>query len=124
MNEVDASVMKCAFGMSNVDDSLSKLPRPRPEPQLAWQRAHQAAARHMADQAKRHGIDIVAERRLSCPNGVFRYQVQSSRDISDRYPGTTVWLDGDTGRFLAFEAPTGALLGTKISGSTISTSAP
>lgn len=116
LNEVYAPVMRAAFGTSSAAEPLPSLPNPRYEPQLDWQHAREAAARLMAEQAEQNGIRVMAERRLSYDpeRGAFRYQVRSSRDISDRYPATTLWMDGETGRLLAFEVPTGAAPGTTI----------
>lgn len=116
LSEVYTPVMSATFGMRDAAESLPRPARPRSAVQLDWQRARETGARLMAEQAKQHGIEVIAERRMTydLERGVYRYQVRSSRDISERYPATNVWLDGDTGRLLAFEAPTGAALGTTI----------
>ena len=70
----------------------------------------------MAERAARDGFEIIHERSLGYfpERGVYRYRVRSSRDVSDRYAGTMVWLDGDTGRALAFDFPTGESAGNTL----------
>ena len=59
--------------------------------------------------ASERRFEISSEKRLVYhPElGAFRYQVQSSLDVSERYASTTVWFDGQSGRLLGFDAPTG-----------------
>lgn len=70
----------------------------------------------MAAQATQTGFEIHAERRLGydADHGTFRYTVHSSLDISDRYPGTNIWFDGNSGTLVAFEAATGQAAGNTI----------
>src|SRR5690606_38321124 len=79
------------------------------EPELGWREAHQRARVLMAEQARQRGFDVFEERRMVYhpEAGAFRYQVRSSLDVSVRYAGTALWLSGQDGRLLEFDAPTG-----------------
>jgi uncharacterized iron-regulated membrane protein len=71
----------------------------------------------MAAQARTRGFQIIEERRLSYDpeRGAYRYRTRSSLDISDRYAATTLWLDGDSGELLNFQAATGDNMGNTLS---------
>jgi uncharacterized iron-regulated membrane protein len=103
-------VMAAAFGsQERTYARLGKLDPPRPQPELDWREAHRLARAAMAEQAARQGFAVLEERRLVYhPEiGAFRYQVQSSLDVSDRYPDTTLWLSARDGRWLGLDTPTG-----------------
>jgi uncharacterized iron-regulated membrane protein len=111
-------VMKLAFGMhERAQSQLPILATPRHIPALSWYAAREASRAAMADRAALDGFELIHERSLGYyPElGVYRYRVRSSRDVSDRYAGTTVWVDGDTGRALAFDFPTGQSVGDTLS---------
>ena len=117
LREVYHPVMKAAFDMpERAYERFSKLDEPRPEPALSWADALAKGRSLMAQEAARHGLEVYGERRIDydADRGTFRYAVRSSRDISDRYPSTTVWFDGDRGDLMAFEAPTGENTGATI----------
>lgn len=109
-DEVYDPVMKRAFAMpERVDKRLPTLATPRVTPKLSWEQARSTARGLMEREARTQGFTLREERRISYnpARGVYRYQVRSSRDVSDRYPSTTLYIDGDSGAWAAFEAPTG-----------------
>jgi uncharacterized iron-regulated membrane protein len=117
LKEVYNPVMKAAFSMDKrVWERLPKLALPRSTPELSFREAHAVGRELMAIEAAQRGFEIHDERRLGydAKHGTYDYQVRSSLDISDRYPGTTVWFDGNTGEPVAFEAPTGQAVGNAI----------
>ncbi len=110
LRPVYAPVMTAAFGsQERTYERLARHPAPRAEPQLDWREAHQRGRKLMAAQASERGFEVLSERRLVYQPeiGAFRYQVESSLDVSDRNAATTVWLDGQSGQLLGFDAPTG-----------------
>lgn len=107
---VYAPVMDAAFGADlRAIERLPEIAEPRPEPELGWRAAHERGRSLLAALASERGFEVLSERRLVYEPevGAFRYQVQSSLDVSDRYAATTVWFDAGSGRLLGFEAPTG-----------------
>jgi uncharacterized iron-regulated membrane protein len=114
LHEVYEPVMQLAFGMEEpASQRLPKLEQPRPEPVLSWYEARSTGQRLMAERAKSSGFEVIEAYRLGYEPelGAFRYRVRSSLDVSDRYPSTAVWLDGDSGNLIAFDAPTGESTG-------------
>ena len=117
LSEVYHPVMRSAFGMQErVSETLPELETPRTEPQLSFEEAHGRARTLMSEEAAQQGFQVHEERSLgyAAPSGTYHYRVHSSRDISDRYPATSLWIDGDSGKRVAFEAPTGQATGNTI----------
>ena len=117
LREVYNPVMKAAFGMpKRAYFRLPELHEPRPQPALSFSEARTRGRVLMAQEAAGRNLEVYDERRIAYypARGAFRYTVQSSADISDRYPNTTVWFDGEQGDFLAFDVPTGENRGTTI----------
>lgn len=117
LNEVYHPVMKTLFGMERrVHETLSILDSPQPDPQLSWREAHRIGKRLMKQQADKYQFQILEERSLNyyAKYGLFQYEVRSSLDVSQRYPRTSVWFDGDAAERVAFEAPTGQNTGRTI----------
>lgn len=103
-------VMNAAFGSHQT--TFERLPRaqpPRLEPGLDWRAAHERGRVLMAAEASQRGFAVLSEQRLVFQPevGAFRYQVQSSLDVSERYASTVVWFDAQSGQRLGFDAPTG-----------------
>jgi len=46
--------------------------------------------------------------------GLYRYEVQSERDIADKYGATSLAFDASTGAFVSLSIPTGDRLGNTI----------
>lgn len=110
LREVYHPVMAAAFGADERPyDHLPKLPAPRDEPALNWGEALTAARGLAADEGERRGFDVLGEYGMDyyADRGLYRYWFRSSLDVSDTYPRTKLWLDGDTGELAAFVAPTG-----------------
>jgi uncharacterized iron-regulated membrane protein len=102
--------MQVAFGLEERPSAaLPKHEPPLLEPGLGWREAHRRGQALMAEEAGQRGFEVRAERRLVYEpvRAAFRYQVQSSLDVSDRYASTAVWFDARDGHRLAFDAPTG-----------------
>ena len=117
LREVYNPVMESAFGLQErVWDTLPQLETPRTEPKLSFQQAYRRLRVLMAQEAARQGFEVHEERSLGYApqSGTYHYRVYSSRDISDRYPGTRLWIDGDSGDRVAFDPPTGRALGNTI----------
>ncbi len=117
LKEIYNPVMKALFGVEQrARETLAPLDKPLVEPKLSWPEAREIARIRMDEEAQRRNIEIFNERAMSydASRGVYRYQVRSSRDISERYPATTVWIDGNTGALRAFEVPTGEKAGNTI----------
>ena len=109
LQEVYIPVMRLAFGSASVADRLPILAKPRPEPSLAWDVALTKGRVLMAREASVQHVSVIHETALRYfPRyGAYRYQVRSTADISEHYPRTSVWFDAQTGKLLAFDAPTG-----------------
>ncbi|MET0389368.1 MAG: PepSY-associated TM helix domain-containing protein [Polyangiales bacterium] len=117
LREVYDPVMNVAFAMPlRADQRIPALPAPRLAPQLSWDQARARARQLMAERAEQDHFTVLAERRLQYnpPRGAYRYLVRSTLDVSDRYANTTVIIDGDSGKLLAFEAPTGQNAGRTV----------
>jgi uncharacterized iron-regulated membrane protein len=108
--QVYSPVMNAAFGKdAALDALLADRVAPGSAPALSWHDARAAGRRLMASEAQERGFTVQREYRMShhAEEGVYRYQVHSSLDVSDRYPDTTLWLDADSGELVAFYAPSG-----------------
>lgn len=101
------------FGTTDVHGSLPHLDPPKDKPAIGWHEAHAQAMALMAAEAERRGITDIVEDHLGydAEHGAYHYSVHSSLDLTDRWPGTAVYLDGDTGALLGFVAPTGVATG-------------
>lgn len=83
--------------------------RPNHPPPRSYRDLLETARRAAAEEARARGFEVLAERRLvyEPERGIARYQVRSTRDISDRYPGTTIEIDAATGEPVRTVLPTG-----------------
>lgn len=116
LRPVFTPVMNTLFTTNDVWGSLPSLEKPRETPVLGWHDAHAAGKRLMADEAARRGFTIEGEGNLAYEpsQGLYSYAVYSSFDLAERWPGTCLWLDGDSGALVAFSAPTGGATGDTI----------
>ena len=91
----------------SVYERLPRLERPKPQPSLSYVAARAQGRLLMEREARRLGFQILREDRLRyhARNGHFQYRVRSDRDVTRRYPQTSVWFDGDTGEPLGFQLP-------------------
>jgi uncharacterized iron-regulated membrane protein len=116
LREVYHPVMGAFLPLEDVRASLPVREGAAEEPELGWFGGLARGRALMAEIARAEGFEVLDERWISysAETGLFRYQVRSTRDISDRYPATRVWFDGETGAFAGFEAPTGGAAGNTV----------
>lgn len=93
-------------------DAWAGLPRPGlpvAQPRLDYAAALATGRTLMEGEARRRGFAIGREGCLDYDPalGLYRYDVHSSLDLQGRWPGTRLWIDGDGGGAVAFDAPTG-----------------
>ena len=90
--------------------------RPNRAPELDWDQALRAARINAAAEAKRLGITIKRERemRRNTGNATYAYAVRTSRDRSTDGANSWFTIDGDTGRVLLLELPTGQHTGETV----------
>ncbi|TLD70511.1 PepSY domain-containing protein [Phragmitibacter flavus] len=95
------------FGYRNLD--LPELTVPRDTPVLNYQAAHAIARGLMQNeaQANQWTIHREAHLRYNSATGLYAYSVFGSLDLGSKFPGTTLWLDGDTGDQQKFYSHTG-----------------
>ncbi len=88
---------------------LPLLQKPIAEPKIDWPLAARIGERLMAEQARRHGFNILQPvyLRLYRDRGVYTYRVRSDRDIQDRRGRTDLLFDMNTGELRLFTLPTG-----------------
>jgi len=98
-------VMSSALKFENVRATLPKLEEPRETPALSWAEALDHARQGILQQDAE--LEVLRETYLSYypTSGTYRYDVQSSLDINKTHVGTRLWIDGDTGEVVAFDAP-------------------
>jgi uncharacterized iron-regulated membrane protein len=84
-------------------------------PSLGWRSALTIGERLMAEQAEKRAFTVGDPVALSYRGGVYVYEVRSNLAVSSNYYGARVQLDGDTGGFVSFDAPTGGRTGDTIS---------
>lgn len=91
----------------SVYDRLPHLAQPKPEPSMSFSAARVHGRDLMEGEARRKGFSILREDRLRYhpDNGHFQYRVRSDLDITRRYPQTSVWFDGESGKLLGFQFP-------------------
>jgi uncharacterized iron-regulated membrane protein len=90
---------------------------PNPHPKIDWRQAEDIGATLMADLAARDHFEIGAPDGFGYlpEQGVYLYDVHSSRDVWWHGWNTGIWLDGDTGDLRMFMPTTGAHLGDTVS---------
>ncbi len=88
---------------------IPELDAPVDEPKLSFFEAHKIAATAMDQEARARDFVVLSERSLRYrpASGVYEYRVYSSRDISQKYANTTIWIDGDSGERRGAWLPTG-----------------
>lgn len=88
---------------------------PRVAPRLGWREAHAIGMRDMANLARRRGFVVRSERLMFYDPGshTYSYRVKSDRDPG-RLGNTQLRIDGDSGRAIALDIPTGADVGTTV----------
>jgi uncharacterized iron-regulated membrane protein len=117
LNDVYRPVMAHTFGLEeSFHDQLPELPPPHPAPGLAPHEAHLRAQRIMKQELKKLGAHVKRELDFSyaAEHRVFIYSVESSLDISSKYPNTVLYLDRERADFLGLDVASGRSLGTTI----------
>lgn len=89
------------------------LPQPHPIPELSWNQALLIARAHMDQQLRARGDRMEWEDSLGYDRtrAAFAYRVHTRNDIGNRRAHTTVWLDTQTGKLLAFQPTMGTTRG-------------
>lgn len=111
-------IMNAILGMEVVGhESLPQLEPPFPEPKLTLEAALERGEAEMAREASERGFEVGAPQQIywAADHGVYGYVVESSLDISLKRPWTEVYIDGQTGDFVGFTAPTGIAAGNTFS---------
>lgn len=109
-------IMAAAFGYTDPWDGLADLTEPKARPALDWRAAHAIATEAMAAEAEQRGFEIRGEDFIQYlpENGLYRFSVHSSLDLSRDKASTRIWIDGDTGSLIAFDADTGVSTGNTL----------
>ncbi len=112
--QVYRPVMDALFGAA-AEPPAARAADPRVPPRLGWRQAHAAARRELAMLAHRHRFVVRSERLMFYDPGshAYSYRVKSDRDPG-RLGNTQLRLDGDSGRVLALDLPTGVDAGTTV----------
>ena len=101
------------------EDFASMQGHPNDAPRLDWRAAQRVGARLMDEQAARLGFAVKEPLQLAyVPQlGLYVFGVRSSRDVFERAPkggNTDVYFDGDSGRLIRIERPTGERAGNTV----------
>lgn len=114
--EVYRPIMGKLFQLQHPAFDLPTLAEPLVEPKIGWSEALRKARAVLAEQQARHGIEVRFEDRLQYRpgQGVYRYRVNTSRDIQSTYGSTEFYLDGNTGELLGMVFAVGQASGNTI----------
>lgn len=115
--DVYRPAMNAVFGMREpVHDSLPEFPSPHPEPQVSLRQAHAIGQGAMAQEARERGFRVLREKQLyfAGEHQAYVYVVESSLDISSKYPQTELYIDARDGRVIGLDAATGIAVGNTI----------
>jgi uncharacterized iron-regulated membrane protein len=117
LQEVYKPVMNTLFLRQTEFEAVPKLPADQPRPDIPWAQALKIGQSLMEIEAQKKEIKIVQPWNLSYDphKGLYRYSVKSDRDISDRWGGTMIWFDANTGKRRAAYFPSGEASGDTIS---------
>jgi len=108
-DEVYQPVMQTLFGLVTPYLDPQPLPQPRLVPAIGWIQAHRISRRLMSEQAA-HGhfsIDWEDVLNYDSSSGAYTFIVHTSRDIASEWGSTAIAFDGESGKFLGFNAPSG-----------------
>jgi hypothetical protein len=86
------------------------------EPAMGWSEGLAWGRAWMAVVAEEKGFTVLAEDLFSYDpqRGLFRYRVQSDRDVAEKWGSTSVWFDAETGALRATRIPTGEAAGDTV----------
>lgn len=117
LDDVYSPVMHSVFGAEkDVYEALPHLEAPRKVPALAPRAALEVGRRLMDEEARARGFSRIRENALDYDpeHGAYVYSIESTLDMSERFPETSVLFDGEDGRKLGFSARTGQHLGSTV----------
>lgn len=116
-DEVYHPITSAVFGMQEQPNKVTpKLPEPLERPALDFVAAHQLGQAFAEDYARQHGLQINFESAIGYDSqrGLYRYQVNTSADVSDRYGQTRFFIDAQTSTLKGVVVPTGVAAGDTI----------
>jgi uncharacterized iron-regulated membrane protein len=116
LSEVYDPVMKATFAHQADGGARPPLHVPKLDPAIGWREAREIGRRLMAEQALAKGFSVLQEDSLAHDPlaGVYRYDVKSTLDVSERWGNTHVVFDADTGALRNVWLPTGPATGDTI----------
>jgi uncharacterized iron-regulated membrane protein len=116
LNQVYKPVMQAFFEFNDPRAELPATEKNQVTPALAWADAYRIAREHMARQSELHGFKIRFEDSLSYDpsKGLYRYRVNSDRDVHERRGSTMIWFDANNGDIRYVSMPTGQAPGNTI----------
>jgi uncharacterized iron-regulated membrane protein len=109
-------VMQQLFEMSDyMNLPVPALEQPRPKPVMDFRTVYRTGQRFMAEQAQRKGFQVLEERSISYDpaKGLYSIAVKSDYDLGE-FGITQLWLDGNSGAFVANYLPTGQKAGDTV----------
>jgi uncharacterized iron-regulated membrane protein len=118
LKDVYNPVMRTLFHTQpEVPESVPKLAVDAPEPAMGWREGLAWGRAWMAVVAGEKDFTVLAEDLFSYDphRGLFRYRVQSDRDVAEKWGSTSVWFDAGTGALRATWIPTGEAAGDTVS---------
>lgn len=117
LQEVYQPTMSALFDMKpRGRDTLPRLEHPRHDPELGWREAVSTARDELERVAEERGFEVTGERAIyyDVHSGTYQYRARTTLDVSHRFASTRLWIDGNSGERIAFEAPTGEATGNTI----------
>ncbi|WP_373510462.1 PepSY-associated TM helix domain-containing protein, partial [Thiocapsa sp.] len=114
LKDVYNPVMRTLFHTQpEVAESIPTLDADVPEPAMGWREGLEWGRTWMAVVAGEKGFTVTAEDAFSYDphRGLFRYRVQSDRDVADTWGSTSLWFDAETGALRATHIPAGEAAG-------------
>lgn len=116
LREVHNPVMQSLFATQKAEKHLPSLAQPLLHPTLTWPAAIANGQKLMQQLSVQKHFKINREGYIdyNANKGVYRYSVNSSRDLSPKSQRTSVTFDANSGRLLALYLPTGEASGNTI----------
>jgi uncharacterized iron-regulated membrane protein len=113
LTEVYNPVMRGVFAHQPTEESIPKLARPQPEPDIGWEKAREIGRRLLQTEVQAKGFTVLEEQALSYDphKALYRYRVKSDRDIREHEGSTSIWFDAHNGEQRAAYLPTGEASG-------------
>lgn len=116
LSEVYDPVMGSMLDFQPSVRDLPRLEEPELTPNIDWFEAREVGRKLMAEQAELQDFTVNEEQKLiySSNSGSYRYEVHSSRDVSDDHGGTRMVFDANTGELIRLWLPTGVASGDTV----------